>query len=158
MRATHLADDRSLFERDYAFVRSLAKATTLAVLLPKGLITRLFEVGLIGLVLVLAWGVITGPRTPPPLSIVKVDGPVEGLDCHVSAPNGDGVHTIEFRNDLDVRVDEVRFACLSPTSGRYELLLDRSFDPRTSGTVTAYGQSADARTVCDLKSYATHAP
>jgi hypothetical protein len=153
-----LADDRSLFERDYAFVRSLAKATTLAVLLPKGFVTRLFEVGLIGLVLVLAWDVIIGPRTPPPLSIAKVDGAVEGLDYHVSAPNGDGVHTVEFRNDLDVRVDEVRFACLSPTSGRYELLLDRSFDPRTSGTVTAYGQSADARTVCDLKSYSTHAP
>ena len=64
----------------------------------------------------------------------------------------------DYRNDLDVRLDEVRFACLSPTSGRYELLLDRSFDPRTSGTVTANGQSADARTVCDLKSYSTHAP
>lgn len=158
MRATHLADDRSLLELDYAIVRSLAKATTLAVLLPKGFITRLFEVGLIGLVLVLAWGAITGPRMPPPLSIVKVDGPVEGLDYHVSAPNGDGVHTVEFRNDLDVRVGEVRFACLSPISGRYELLLNRSFDPLTSGTETAYGQSADARTACTLKSYKTHSP
>ncbi|HET6408275.1 MAG TPA: hypothetical protein VFG14_10380 [Chthoniobacteraceae bacterium] len=147
-----------MLELDYAIVRSLAKATTLAVLLPKGFITRLFEVGLIGLVLVLAWGAITGPRMPPPLSIVKVDGPVEGLDYHVSAPNGDGVHTVEFRNDLDVRVGEVRFACLSPISGRYELLLNRSFDPLTSGTETAYGQSADARTACTLKSYKTHSP
>lgn len=158
MRAAHLADDRSLFERDYAFVRSLAKATTLAVLLPKGFITRLFEAGLILFVLVVGWGVFTGPRTPPPLSIMEVDGPVEGLDYHVSAPNGDGVHTVEFRNDLDVRVGEVRFACLSPISGRYELLLDRSFDPRTSGTEAAYGQSADARTACTLKSYKTHSP
>lgn len=153
-----MPDHRSLFERDYAFVRSLAKATTLAVLLPKGFITRLFETGMILFVLVLAWGVLTGPRTPPPLSIVKVDGPVEGLDYHVSAPNGDGVHMVEFHNDLDVRVEEVRFTCLSPTSGRYEFLLNQSFEPHTSGTERAYGQSADVRTACELMSYKTYAP
>ncbi|WP_293383068.1 hypothetical protein [Phenylobacterium sp. SCN 70-31] len=151
-----MADDRSLFERDYAFVRGLAKATTLAVLLPKGFITRLFEAGLILFVLVLVWGVFTGPRTPPPLSIVKVDGPVEGLTYRVSAPSGDGAHAVEFRNDLDVRVGEVRFHCLSPTSGRFELLLSQSFEPRTSGAETVYGQSADARTACKLKSYETY--
>ncbi len=153
-----MADDRSIFERDYALFRNLSMATVLAVLLPRGFITRSFEGVMILLVLVLAWSAFTGPATPPPLSIVNVDGPVSGLEYHVSTPDGDGAHLVDFRNDLDVRVEEVRFACLSPTSGRFELLLSRSFDPHTSGREAVYGQSADARTTCELKSYETYAP
>lgn len=153
-----MSDHRSLLERDYALLRNLAVATALAVLLPNGSITRLIETFMVLIVAVLAWEAFTGPRTPPPLTIVTVNGPLEGLRYQVSAPNGDGAHTVDFQNDLDVRVEEVRFACLSPTSGRFELLLNRSFEPHTSGRETVDGQTADVRTACKLKSYETYAP
>lgn len=153
-----MPDDRSLFERDYAFLRTLAKATALAVLLPKGFITRSIEGVMILIVLVLAWGVFTGPATPPPLSIVKVDGPVSGLDYRVSAPDGEGVQIVDFANDLDVRVKDVRFECTSSTVGRYELLLDLAYEPHTSARERVYGNYSEPPPICRLKSYETYAP
>lgn len=153
-----MADDRSLLERDYALFRNLAAATALAVLLPKGLISRLIGALMVLTVVALAWSAFIEPRTPPPLSIVTVNGPAYGLRYHVSAPSGDASQTVDFQNDLNVRIEEVRFACLSPTSGKFELLLSRSFQPHTAGREAVLGQSADAHTVCELKSYETYAP
>lgn len=138
--------------------RNLAWATILAVLLPEGFITRLVGTTTILIVLMLAWSAFTEPQMPRPLRIVTVNGPVEGLRYQVSAPNGDGTHVVEFQNDLGVRVEEVRFACVSPIAGRFELLLSQSYQPHTSGRESVYGQSADARTACELKSYETYAP
>ena len=153
-----MADDRSLFERDYAILRTLAKATVLAVLLPKGFITRSFEGVMILFVLILAWGAFTGPSTPPPLSIVRVDGPVSGLDYRVSAPDGEGVQMVDFANDLDVRVKDVRFESISSTAGRYELLLDLTYEPHTAARERVYGNYSEPPPVCRLKSYETYAP
>lgn len=153
-----MADGCSSLERDYAFLRTLAKATLLGLLLPKGFITRSFEGLMTLVVLVLAWGVFTGPATPPPLSIVKVDGPVSGLDYRVSAPDGEGVQMVDFANDLDVRVKDVRFECTSSTVGRYELLLDLTYEPHTSARERVYGNYSEPPPICRLKSYETYAP
>lgn len=139
-------------------LRNLAWATILAVLLPEGFITRLVGTTIVLIVLMLAWSAFTEPQSPRPLRIVTVDGPVEGLRYQVSAPNGDGAHVVEFQNDLGVRVEGVRFACESPISGSFELLLSQSFEPHTSGRETVVGQTADARTACELKSYEAFAP
>lgn len=153
-----MSDHRSLLERDYALFRNVATATALALLLPKGLISRLIEALMVLTVLAFAWSAFTEPQMPQPLRIVTVNGPVEGLRYQVSPPNGDGAHVVEFQNDLGVRVEEVRFACVSPISGSFELLLSQSFEPHTSGRETVIGQTADARTACELKSYETYAP
>lgn len=140
------------------FLRTLAKATILALLLPRGFITRSFEGLMVLLVLVLAWGAFTGPSSPPPLSIVKADGPVSGLDYRVSAPDGEGVQIVDFANDLDVRVKDVRFECASSTVGKYDLLLELTYEPQTSARERVYGNYSEPPQVCRLKSYETYAP
>lgn len=153
-----MPDSPSQIERDYAFLRTLAKATVLALLLPKGFITRSIEGVMILVVLILAWGAFTGPATPPPIGIVKVDGPVGGLDFRVSAPDGEGVQIVDFANDLDVRVKDVRFECTSATVGRYDLLLDLTYEPHTSARERVYGNYSEPPPICRLKSYETYAP
>ena len=148
----------SQFERDYGIARDLGVATALSMALPKGFFTRLFSIVLMLIVAILGWQYITGPKSAPPLSIVRAAGPVAGLSYDVSAPDGNGAHTVEFVNDLGVRVEEVRFKCISPMSGEYDLLLDGIYEPHSRGSERVYGQSADVRTACELKSYKTYAP